>query len=87
MLDNACMTIASRCHENPVRHLSAIIGYRVPRERGHVTIRFVHDQIRRGKIPIAALTAGKRGIQAALRDPAQPQRQRSDSGMQNNFFR
>ena len=87
MLDNARMTIASRCHQHPVRHLPAIVEDRVPRERGHVTIRFLHDQIGRGKVPVAALAAGKSGIETALRDPAQPQRQRSDSRMQDNFVR
>ena len=59
MLDNACVPIMSRSHQHPVRHLPAIILNRVPRERGHPTIRFLHDQIRRRKVPIAALTAGK----------------------------
>ena len=85
MLDNACMTIASRCHQHPVRHIPAIVADRVPRKRGHVTIRFLHDQIGRGKVPVAALAAGKGGIQPSLGHPAQPQRQRSDSGMQGNF--
>ena len=70
MLDNACMTIASRCHQHPVRHLPAIIEDRVPRERGHVTIRFLHDQIGRRKVPVAALATGKRRVQASMRDPA-----------------
>ena len=85
MLDNACMTIASRCHQHPVRYPATIVENRVPRERGHVTIGFVHDQIGRGKVPVAALAAGKGRIEAALRDPAKPQRQRSDAGMQNNL--
>src|ERR1700731_3249327 len=70
MLDDARMTISSRGHQHSVRHFPAIIGYRVPRERGHVTIRFLLDQIGRGKVPVAALTAGEGRIQAALRDPA-----------------
>ena len=77
MPDNARMTIASRCHQHPVHHLPAIILDRIPRERRHSTIRFLHDQIGRGKIPIAALAACKSGIQAAVRNPAQPQRQRT----------
>src|SRR6476660_9593179 len=85
MLDNASMTIASRCHQNPVRHLPAIVEDRVPRERGHVTIRFLHDQIGRGKVPVAALATRKSCIETALRDPAQPERQRPDSGMKDNF--
>ncbi len=44
---------------------------RIARERGHSTIRFVHDQIRGGKIPVAALAPGKSRIQAAIGDPAQ----------------
>ena len=87
MLDNARMTIAARCHQHPVRHLPAIIEDRIPRERGHPTIRFLHDQIGRGKIPVAALAAGKSRIEAAIRDPAQPKRQRSDSRMQRDLIR
>lgn len=79
MLDDARMTIVSRCHQHPVHHLPAIILNRVPRKRGHSTIRFLHDQIRRGKIPISALAACKSGIETAIRDPAQPQRQRPDA--------
>ena len=75
MLDNARMTIASRCHQHPVRHLPAIIRNRIPRKRGHPTIRFLHDQIGRRKVPVAALPAGKSRVKAALRDPSQPQRQ------------
>ena len=63
MLDNACMTIAPRRHQHPVRHVPAVVEDRVPRERGHVTIRFVHDQIGRGKVPVAALAAGEGRIQ------------------------
>ena len=84
MLDNTCMTIAPRSHQNPVRHLAAIIQDGVPRQRSHATIRFLHDQIGRGKVPIAALTARKSGIEASLRDPAQPKRQRSDTRMKDN---
>jgi hypothetical protein len=87
MLDNACVTIVSRCHQHPVHHLPAIILNRIPRERGHPTIRFLHDQIRRGKIPIAALAACKSGIEAAVSNPAQPERQRSNSRMQRDFIR
>ena len=36
---------------------------------------------------VAALAAGKGSIQASLRDPAQPKRQRSDSRMQDNVMR
>lgn len=87
MLDNARMSIVSRRHQHPVHHLPAIILNRIPRERGHSTIRFLHDQIRRGKIPIAALAACKSGIETAVRNPAQPERQRSDSRMQRDFIR
>jgi hypothetical protein len=87
MLDNARMTIASRCHQHPVHHLPAIILNRIPRERGHPTIGFLHDQIRRGKIPVAALAACKSGIEAAICNPAQPKRQRSDSRMQRDLIR
>ena len=87
MLDNARMTIVSRCHQNPMHHLTAIVLNRIPRERRHSTIRFVHDQIGRGKIPVAALTARKSGIEATVGDPAQPQRQRSDSREKRDFIR
>ena len=83
MLDNARMTIASRGHQHPVRHLPAIVEDRIPRERGHVTIRFLHDQIGRGKVPVAALAAGKSSFQATMCDPAQPERQRPDSGVKH----
>ena len=85
MLDNACMTIAPRCHQHPVRNLPAIVEDRIPGERGHVTIRFLHDQMGRGKVPVAALATGKGRIEPSVRDPAQPQRQRSDSGVKDNF--
>ena len=39
------MTIVPRRHQHPVHHLPAIILDRIARERGHSTIRFVHDQI------------------------------------------
>ena len=42
---------------------------RVPRKRGHATIRFLHDQIGRGKVPVAALAAGKGRIEPALARP------------------
>ena len=70
MLDNACMAVATRSHEHSMRHFAAIIGERIPRQRGHVTIRFLHDQIGRGKIPVTALPTGKSRIQASLRNPA-----------------
>jgi len=87
MLDNARMTITSRCYQHPVHHLPAIILNRIPRECGHSTIGFLHDQIRRGKIPVVALAARKSGIEAAVRDQTQPKRQRSDSRMQRDFIR
>ena len=87
MLDDARMTIASRCHQHPVRHLPAIVEDRVARKRGHVTIRFLHDQIGRGKVPVAALAAGKGGIEPPSRDPAQPQRQRADPRMKRQVVR
>ena len=87
MLDNACMTIAPRCHQHPVRHFPAIVEDRLPRKRGHVTIRFLHDQIGRRKVPVAALAARKGRIEPPFGDPAQPKRQRSNSGMQDNFIR
>ena len=70
MRDDARMTIASRCNQHPVRHFPPIVEDRFAGKRGHVTIRFLHDQIRRGKIPIAALAAGKCGIQMSVRNPA-----------------
>ena len=87
MRNDPRMTIASRRHQHPVHHVPAIVKDRIPRERRHSTIRFLHDQIGGGKIPVAALPAGKGGIQRAVRDTAQPQRQRADSRMQGDFFR
>ena len=81
------MTIASCCHQHPVRHFPPIVENRIAGERGHPTIRFLHDQIGRGKVPVPALSAGKGGIEIALRDPAEPKRQRSDPLMQRNFSR
>ena len=87
MLDNTRMTIASRSHQRPVHHLPAIVFNRIPRERGHLTIRFLHDQIRCRKVPVATLAACKGGIEVALRDPAQPKRQRSYPRMQRDVVR
>ena len=70
MRDDARMTVASCCYQYPVRHLPAIVEDRIPGKRGHHTIRFLHDQIRRGKIPVAALAAGKGNVEAALRHAA-----------------
>ena len=66
MPDNARMTIASRCHQHPVHHVPAIVKDRIPRERGHSTIRFLHDQIRSRKVPVPALAARKSGIEFAM---------------------
>ena len=87
MLDNARMTIAARCYQHPVHHLPAIILNRIPRECGHPTIGFLYDQIRRGKIPVAALAACKSGIEGAVGNPAQPKGQRSDPRMQRDLIR
>ena len=69
MLDNTRMTIASRSHQHPVCHFPAIVLDRIPRERGHLTIRFLHDQIRCRKVPVATLAARKSGIEIALVRP------------------
>ncbi len=66
-----------------MRYGPAIVQDRIPGQRRHATIRFVHDQIGGGKIPVAALTAGERGIEPSVRNPTQPKRQRPDSGMEN----
>ena len=47
--------------------------------------RFLQDHVGRRKIPVAALAAGKRRLQAAMRDPAQPKRQRPDSGVKHRI--
>jgi len=80
MFDDECMTIAPCRHQHPVRHLAAIILDGFPRQRRHFTIRFLHDQIGRGKIPVPALTAREGHVK-----PSQPQRQRCDSRMGRNF--
>ena len=69
MFNDFSMTIAPRRHQHPVRHLRAIVQDGVPRQRRHVTIGFVHDQIGRGKVPIAALATRKGGIEPAVGDP------------------
>ena len=68
MSDDARMTFASRCHQHSVHHVPAIVKQRIPRQRRHFTIGLLHDQIGGGKIPVAALPAGKGGIQRAVRD-------------------
>ena len=85
MRDNARMTIASRCHQHPVRHFPAVIEDGFSGEVAHPTIRFLHDQIGRRKVPVMAVAPRKSRIQRAMGDPAQPQRQRADSPMQLDF--
>src|SRR6516162_6838009 len=85
MRNDVRMTVASRCHQPPVRHLPAIVENRVPGKRSHVTIRFLYDQIRGGKIPVAALTAGKGGIDTSLRHPTESELQRRDARMQHDL--
>ena len=70
MRDNARMTIAARGHQHPMTDFPAIVEDRVPGKRGHFTIRFLHDQIRRRKVPIAAVAACKSGIEMTLCNPA-----------------
>jgi len=84
MLDNARMTIASRCHQHPVRHLRDCI-YRIPRELSHVTISLPARSNWPRQGPIAALATRKKRIEVSLRNPATAERQRSDSGMKDNF--
>ena len=64
LLDNACMTIAPRSHQNSVRHLAAIVQNGVPRQRSHATIRFLHDQIGRCKVPIRGFDRPQKQHQA-----------------------
>ena len=52
------MTIASRCHQHPVRNFPAVIEDGVSREVAHPTTRFLHDQIGRRKVPIMAAVIG-----------------------------
>ena len=66
MRDNARMTIASRCHQHPVRNFPAVIEDGVSGEIAHPTIRFLHDQIGRRKVPIMAVAARKSRIQHAI---------------------
>ena len=73
--DNARMTIASRRHQHPVCYLPAIIDNPLAGQRGHLTIRFLHDQMSRRKIPIATISAGEGRVEITLRDPAEPERQ------------
>lgn len=73
MRDDFSMSIASCCYQHPVRHIPTIIEDRIAGQCGHFTIRFLHDQMRRRKIPIAALSACKSSIECAMRDAAQPQ--------------
>ena len=70
MLDNAGMTIPSCGHQHPMRYLPTIEFNRIPREFGHLTIRFLHDQIRGRKVPVVTIAAGEGRIERAMRDPA-----------------
>ena len=74
MLDNARVAVTPRRDEHPVRHIAQIVNEPIPRKRGHITIGFLHDQIGRRKIPVAALATGEGRIQTSLRDPAKPKR-------------
>jgi len=69
MFYDGCMAIAPRCHQHPVCQLAAIVQDGIPRKRGHVTIRFLHDQIGRCKVPIVALTTCECGIKRPMSDP------------------
>ena len=82
MRDNVRMTIATRCHQHPMRDLPAVIEDGISGEIAHPTIGFLHDQIRRRKVPIMTVAARKSRIQRAMGDPAQPQRERTDLRMQ-----
>ena len=84
MLNDFSMPVAPRRDQHPVRHLPAIVSDRVPRKRGQPTIGFVHDQICGGKVPVVAVAAGKGDIEPRVRDPAQPQRERSYARMQRD---
>ena len=72
MRDNLGMTIAARCHQHSVRHFPAIVEDAISGEIAHPTIRFLHDQIGRRKVPIMAVAPGKSRIKRAVGDPAQP---------------
>jgi hypothetical protein len=75
MRDNARMTIAPRCHQHPVRHFPAVIEDGISGEVAHPTIRFLHDQIGRRKVPIMAVAPRKSRIQHAIGDPAEAERE------------
>ena len=87
MCDDARMTIAARGHQHPVRHFPAIIQDRISREVAHPTIRFLHDQIGGGKIPIMTVAPRKSRIERAMRDAAEPERKRADTRMQLDVAR
>ena len=86
MLDDLSVTLTPRCHQYLVRYDPAIVQDGISGERSHATIRFVHDQIGGGKIPVAALTARESGIELPVGNPAQPKRQRTDSGIKIYFL-
>ncbi|MGY3652676.1 hypothetical protein ACVWW2_007967 [Bradyrhizobium sp. LM4.3] len=77
MRDNVRMTIATRCHQHPVRDFPAVIEDGISGEVAHPTIRFLHDQIGRRKVPVMTVAARKSRIQRAMGDPAEPQRERT----------
>ena len=70
MRENARVARMASRDQHAVRHLGTIIEDRLAPERGHFTIRLIHDLICRGEIPIVALAAGKRRVDSAVRHAA-----------------
>ena len=70
MRDNARVAITPRCDQHAVRHIGTVIKNRLAPERGHFTIRLMHDQIGGGEIPVPALSPGEGRIDPAIRDTA-----------------
>ena len=87
MLDDFSVTLAPSRHQNLVRYDPAIVLDRIPGECGHATIRFVHDQIGCGNVPVAALPARESGVELSVSHATQPQRQRTDSRVKDNILR
>jgi len=74
MRDHGGMTFTPRGNQHTMSYIRAVIADRLARKHRHSTTRFMDDQIRRRKVPVAALSTGEGDIQRAVADPAQPQR-------------
>ena len=78
------MPDAPGSHQRPVYRLGAIIDEQLTGQRRHRASGFVHQQVGGCKVPIVAVAARKGYVKLAVRDPRQPQRQRTNSWRYND---